>query len=63
MTSALNVLRTIGRAITWPIRLIREGESDIRETYPDHYKPTGEQVATQASVTMGFIGHGGGGVS
>lgn len=46
----------------WPIRLIREGESDIRETYPDHYKPTGEQVATQASVTMGFIGHGGGGV-
>ncbi len=63
MKGLLKVLRMIGRGVMWPIRLVREGESDIQGTYPDHYKPTGEQVATQASVTMGFIGHGGGGVS
>lgn len=57
------VLKAIWSAITWPIRLVREGESDVQETYPDHYKPTGPEAATQASVTMGFIGHGGGGVA
>ena len=58
MQSLLNVLKAIGRTISYPIRLIREGESDVQETYPDHYRPTGPESATQASVTSGFIGGG-----
>ncbi len=58
MQAVVRVLKTIWNAITWPIRLIRESESDLQETYPDHYKPTGPESATQGSVTSGFIGGG-----
>lgn len=60
MNRVLKVLQAVGRAIYYPIRLVREGGSDIEGTYPDHYKPTGPESATQASVTMGLGGPGGG---
>ena len=52
-------LRAIGRAIWGFISLIRDGESDLRETYPNHYQPTGEQAAVQGSVfaSMSGVGH------
>ena len=60
MNRIVAVARTIGRAFYYPIRLVREGDSDLQETYPEHYKPTGPESATQASVVMGLIGPGGG---
>ena len=53
------VLRAIGGAVWGFISLIRHGESDLRETYPDHYKPTGEQAAVQGSIfaSMSGVGH------
>ena len=54
---------TIGRSIAGLISLIRDGEQDLRDTYPErHAAPTGEQAATQASVTMNLSGLGNSGM-
>ncbi len=55
----VGVLRAVGRAVWGFISLIRDGESDLRETYPDHYQPTGEQAAAQGSLfaSMSGVGH------
>ena len=55
----VRVLRAVGRAVWGFISLIRDGESDLRETYPDHYQPTGEQAAAQGSLfaSMSGVGH------
>ncbi len=58
MSTIWGALKAVGRGVARLIALIRDGESDIRETYPEHYHPTGEQTATQASVTMSFTGLG-----
>jgi hypothetical protein len=52
------VLRAVGSAVWGFITLIRDGESDLRETYPDH-QPTGEQAAVQGSLfaSMTGVGH------
>jgi hypothetical protein len=55
----VRLLRAVGCAIWGFISLIRDGESDLRETYPEHYQPTGEQVAAQGSMfaSMSGVGH------
>ena len=55
----VRLLGAIGGAIWGFITLIRDGESDLRETYPDHYQPTAEQAAVQGSLFagMGGVGH------
>ena len=52
----VRVLRAVGGAVWGFISLIREGESDLRETYPDHDKPTGEQAAAQGSLFASMSG-------
>ena len=54
----VRVLRAVGGALWGFITLIRDGESDLRETYPDHYQPTGEQAAVQGSVFASMSGAG-----
>jgi hypothetical protein len=49
----------LGRAVRNFVRLIRDGEDDVRGTYPDQHKTTGEEAAVQGSAftsTMG-VGH------
>ena len=55
----VRMLKAVGRAVWGFVLLIHDGESDLRETYPDQYKPSGQQVATQASLfaSMSGVGH------
>jgi hypothetical protein len=49
----------VGRGIRSLVLLIRDSEDDLRGTYPDLPKPTGEEAAAQGSTfasTMG-VGH------
>jgi hypothetical protein len=59
MKIIVRLLSTVGRGIWRFITLIRDGESDLCETYPDHYKPSGEQAAVQGSLfaSMTGVGH------
>lgn len=52
-------LRAVGRAVGRVFTLFRD-DTLLAETYPEHYRPTGEQSATQGSVTMSLtsLGHG-----
>jgi hypothetical protein len=52
---------SIGRGIGWYVGLIRDGEDDVQGAYPDHRQVSGEQAATQASVTASLMGVGGAG--
>ena len=61
----MNILRTIGRGLArvggFLVSLVRDDAyTDVRGTYPEHAKATGEQSATNASVTtsMTGLGHG-----
>ena len=55
------VLRRIGQFL---IRLVTEDAyTDIRGTYPDQAKTTGEAAATNASVTTSLSGLGHSGVA
>jgi hypothetical protein len=56
----LRVLLAIVLAPVRLIRLIRDGEQDVRETYPDHRTTTGAEAATQGSMTLNItgLGHG-----
>jgi hypothetical protein len=36
--------------------LIRDGDEDLHGTYPEQYVPTGEQAATQGSVSFNLLG-------
>ncbi len=58
MRRVLNFFVAIFHGIGWVVGLIRDGESDVAETYPDRPGPTGEQSATQGSVTMSLTGLG-----
>jgi hypothetical protein len=63
MRTILQFLRTIGRGIAGMVDLIRNGEQDMRDTYPEHdTSQTGAQTATQASVTMNLTGLGNSGM-
>jgi len=63
MHHVLSFFASIGRGIVGLVRLIRDGEQDMRDTYPDEQTgPTGEQAATQASVTMNLTGLGNAGL-
>ena len=51
-------LARVGRVL---ISLVRDDAyTEVRGTYPELTKPTGEQSATQASVTMNLTGLGNG---
>ena len=63
MHTVLEFFRTIGRGIAGMVDLIRNGEQDMRDTYPEHdASPTGAESATQASVTMNLSGLGNSGM-
>ncbi len=64
----MKLLRAIGRGLRhvgrFLVRLVREDAyTDIRATYPDHAKTTGEASATNASVTTSLSGLGHSGVA
>ncbi len=59
MTTFLNALRAFGRGTRHLFALVRD-DSDLRETYPEHYRPTGAEAATQGSVVMSLTGLGNG---
>ena len=51
-------LARVGKVL---ISLVRDDAyTEVRGTYPELIKPTGEQSATQASVTMNLTGLGNG---
>lgn len=58
MTRILGVLRMIGRAVLWPIRLVREGEADLDGTYPDRRRPSPEELAARHGVITSLTGLG-----
>jgi len=63
MHSILGFFVTIGRGIAGLVSLIRDGEQDMRDTYPEHNTArSGEQTATQASVSMNLSGLGNSGM-
>jgi hypothetical protein len=64
----MKLLRAIGRGLrrtgAFLVRLVKEDAyTDIRATYPDHAKTTGEASATNASVTTSLSGLGHSGVA
>jgi hypothetical protein len=50
--------RVVARGVWRIVLLIHEGEADIRETYPDQAKPTGQQAAVSGSLFSGMVGVG-----
>jgi hypothetical protein len=63
----MRLLRAIGRGLRrvgqFLVRLVREDAyTDIRATYPDQAKTTGEAAATNASVTTNLSGLGSSGL-
>ena len=64
----MNLLLAIGRGLrrtgAFLVLLVKEDAyTDIRATYPDHAKTTGEASATNASVTTSLSGLGHSGVA
>lgn len=59
MTRLLGALKKFGRGVRHLVALVRD-DSDLRETYPEHYRPTGAEAATQGSVVMSLTGIGNG---
>ena len=63
MHSILGFFRTVGRGFAGLVSLIRDGEQDLRDTYPEHTAArSGEETALQASVTMNLSGLGNSGM-
>lgn len=50
-------LQAVGRAVSRVWALFSDDKL-LEDTYPEHYRPTGEQSATQGSVTMSLTSLG-----
>ena len=59
MNAILGALRTVGRGLRHLVSLVREGQDDLRGTYPDQPGPSPEQAATTMGINMGGFGPGG----
>ena len=57
ITTVGHGLGAIGRAVSRVFALFQD-DTLLEETYPEHYRPTGEQSATQGSVTMSLTSLG-----
>jgi hypothetical protein len=54
----LRLVRALALAVWRLVSLVHDGEADIRETYPDQDKPTGERAAVTGSLFSGMNGVG-----
>lgn len=58
MRYLLEPFRLLARGIASVYLAVRDGEDDVQGTYPDQHRPTGEEAATQGSVTFNLLGMG-----
>jgi hypothetical protein len=56
MGQLLRLMRVVARPMVTLFVLIHDGDEDLHGTYPEQYVPTGEQVATQGSVSFNLLG-------
>lgn len=50
--------RLLAHAVSAVLLAVRDGEDDVQGIYPDRRHPTGEEAATQGSVTFNPLGTG-----